>query len=102
MVTNLLHNALLYSPPETAVEVEVSLRGNEGVLAIRDRGPGIPTEDLQRVFERFYRVPRPGETFRGTGLGLAIARAVARLHRGEITACNRAGGGSEFVIRLPL
>ena len=102
MLTNLLHNALLYSPPDTAVEIEVSLRDHDAVLAVRDRGPGIPPEDLERVFERFYRVPRPGETFRGTGLGLALARAVARLHRGEITARARPGGGSEFVIHLPL
>jgi signal transduction histidine kinase len=102
MVSNLLRNAIHYSPPETAVEVEVSLSGPDAVITVRDRGPGIPPEDLERVFERFYRAPRPGDTFMGTGLGLAIARAVARLHRGEISARDRPGGGSEFVIRLPL
>ena len=71
-------------------------------LAVADRGPGIPTSDLPRVFERFYRVDRsrtrdPG----GTGLGLAIVRHLVELHGGSVSAARRDGGGTVVTVRLP-
>jgi len=102
MCDNLLRNAVRHSPPGEVAEVEVALTSSEATIAVRDRGPGLPPEDLHRVFERFYRVAREGQPVSGTGLGLAIARAVAQLHHGAIRAANREGGGCEFTVRLPL
>jgi len=103
MIGNLLRNALGHSPVEQPVEVEVQAKDGSTVIAVRDRGPGVPEEDLDRIFERFYRtqtdVCSPAE---GMGLGLTIARGVARLHGGTVAAANRPGGGAEFTVTLPL
>jgi len=96
-IDNLLDNAAKYSPPGT--DVEVTLRGGE--LAVRDHGPGIPEDDRPHVFDRFYR----GATARGrpgSGLGLAIVRQVAETHGGAIAVYEGAGGGSRFVLTLPV
>lgn len=102
MIGNLVQNGLRYSPEGGVVEVIVSLMNRAVRLSVRDRGPGIPPDQLDRVFERFYRVPRVEDGTTGTGLGLAIAKGVARLHKGAIRALNREGGGCEFVVELPL
>ncbi len=102
MVGNLVQNGIRYSPKSEAVEVEVRMNARTVTIAVRDRGPGIPDRDLNRVFERFYRVSRTEEANGGTGLGLAIAKGVASLHRGSIFAANRKMGGCEFVVELPL
>jgi two-component system sensor histidine kinase MprB len=96
-VDNLLDNAAKYSPSGT--DVEVTLR--DGELAVRDHGPGIPADDRPHVFDRFYR----GATARGrpgSGLGLAIVRQVAETHGGSIAVYEGAGGGSRFVLSLPV
>jgi two-component system sensor histidine kinase MprB len=96
-VDNLLDNAAKYSPAGTVVEV--GLRGGE--LSVRDHGPGIPDADRPHVFDRFYR----GATARGrpgSGLGLAIVRQVAETHGGSIAVHEGAGGGSRFVLTLPV
>jgi signal transduction histidine kinase len=72
------------------------------VLAVRDRGPGIPPEHLPRLFERFQHPAGEPVAPRGAGLGLAIAKSIAQMHHGTISAKNREGGGAEFVIDLPL
>jgi len=102
MVANLIRNATRHSPVRGSVEIAVSATDTAATIAVRDRGPGIPSELLDRVFDPFYRVPRDAETGAGVGLGLAIAKGVAELHRGSIRAANRDGGGCEFVVRLPL
>lgn len=103
MIGNLVQNGVRYSPDAAAVEVEVRLIENRVRISVRDHGPGIPPEHLDRVFERFYRVPRVEKGgSSGTGLGLAIVKGVARLHKGDIKVANRDGGGCEFVIELPL
>ena len=68
---------------------------------MRDRGPGIPEDYLERVFERFVQAPGPRFSQRGLGLGLAIAKTVVGLHSGTITAANHPEGGCLFTIRLP-
>jgi two-component system sensor histidine kinase MprB len=96
-VGNLLDNAAKYSPEDGVVEVV--LRGGE--LSVRDHGPGIPADDRPHVFDRFYR----GVTARGrpgSGLGLAIVRQVAETHGGSIAVYEGAGGGSRFVLTLPV
>jgi signal transduction histidine kinase len=101
-IDNLIRNAVRYSPAEEAVEVEVGVAEQEVRVAIRDNGPGIPSDELDRVFDRFFHMPRGDEVGQGAGLGLAIARGVATLHHGSISASNRASGGCEFTLRLPL
>jgi len=66
-----------------------------------DRGPGIPEQDLQRIFDKFYRIPVP-EGVSGTGLGLSICKGIVEAHGGRIRAAKRAGGGLRIAIQLPL
>jgi signal transduction histidine kinase len=101
VIDNLIRNAIRYSPAEEAVEVDVAMDGTDVQVSVRDQGPGIPPEELDRVFERFFSIPRGQPSAQGAGLGLAIARGVASLHHGSITAANRPGGGCEFVLQLP-
>jgi two-component system sensor histidine kinase KdpD len=70
-------------------------------IHVRDRGAGIPPEDLERVFDKFYRVQRPGSVG-GTGLGLSICKGILEAHGGSILASNRPGGGTVVTIALPL
>lgn len=102
MSTNLLRNAIRHSPPDEAVDVAVGFSGKEVVITVRDRGPGIPPEYVDKVFDRFFRVPDRKVSFQGTGLGLTIVRGIARLHGGSASVLNHADGGCEFVVRLPL
>lgn len=102
MVSNLIRNAIRHSPAGTLIEVEVTTHGDAATIAVRDRGPGIPADLLDRIFEPFFRVPGGDGETPGAGLGLPIAKGVAELHRGSIQALNRPGGGCEFTIHLPL
>ena len=101
VIDNLIRNAIRYSPIEETVDVEITMDGKEVQVSVRDKGPGIPPQELDRVFERFFSIPRGKEPAQGAGLGLAIARGVAMLHHGSITAVNRSVGGCEFTLRLP-
>ncbi|HEY8369247.1 MAG TPA: PAS domain-containing protein, partial [Thermodesulfobacteriota bacterium] len=103
LVTNLVSNAIKFTPPGGTVLVEGGVSGDQVELRVRDTGEGIPREYLERIFEPFFRVPRPaGRGPRGTGLGLAICRQVAALHGGTIGAQSEGPGrGSTFVVRLP-
>ena len=100
-VENLLRNAVRYSPPEDAVEIEVRLEDSEVCVTVRDNGPGIPPDKVDDLFNRFFQIPRGDFSAHGTGLGLAIAKGVVTLHRGSIEVHNREEGGCEFTIRLP-
>lgn len=102
-ITNLLDNAVKYSEGDQPVEVTaVSDRGRL-VISVRDRGVGIPARDLERIFERFYRVDRArSRATGGTGLGLAIVRHVAHAHGGDVEVESIEGEGSTFRLRLPL
>jgi two-component system phosphate regulon sensor histidine kinase PhoR len=96
--SNLLDNASRHGGGE--VEVELSEENGDGVVRVSDHGLGIPPADLDRIFNRFYRVDR-SRSQPGTGLGLAIAKHLVVLHGGSIRAFNRPGGGATFEVRLP-
>ncbi len=101
-VSNVIDNAIKYSPDSGDVEVDLRQDGREAVLRICDHGPGIDTAELAHVFDRFYRSPKARLTNSGSGLGLAIARELIEIHKGSITLGTPASGGLEVVIRLPL
>ncbi|MHC4065340.1 MAG: HAMP domain-containing sensor histidine kinase [Planctomycetota bacterium] len=101
MFANLLRNALRYSAPGQPVDVMVSLEERTILVSIRDRGPGVPSEYVDRIFDRFFSVPDAAATFQGVGLGLTIARGVARLHGGDVRVSNHPEGGCQFVVDLP-
>ena len=100
---NLLDNAIKYSGPRQPVEVGARIAGDRLALTVRDHGIGIPTRDLERIFERFYRVDRArSRDTGGTGLGLAIVRHVAQAHGGDITVESHEGEGSLFTLHVPI
>lgn len=103
VITNLLSNALRYTPTGGQIELSTTSAGNSVRLSIHDSGPGIPDQALPYIFERFYRGDKSRTRAEGgTGLGLAIARQLARLHGGDLTATNHAEGGALFTLILPL
>jgi len=100
---NLLDNAVAYSPEKTRVLVSTGRDGPDVVeLSVADQGIGIPERDLERIFERFYRVdPARSRVTGGTGLGLAIVKHVTAAHGGEVQVTSKEGAGSTFTLRLP-
>ncbi len=96
---NLIENAARHTPPGTPIELSARVEGDALEMQVADRGPGLAEEDLDRVFEKFYRAKSSGP---GAGLGLAIAKAVVQAHGGRIWAENRRGGGAAFRFQLPL
>jgi two-component system sensor histidine kinase SenX3 len=101
-VANLCDNAAKYSDAGSEVRVAATTDGTWVEIAVTDQGIGIPARDLERVFERFYRVDRArSRDTGGTGLGLAIVRHVAQNHEGEVRVASREGEGSTFTLRLP-
>jgi two-component system sensor histidine kinase SenX3 len=101
-LTNLMDNAINYSPAGTQVSVSRSQRDGQVQIAVTDRGVGIAPEFQDRVFERFFRVdPARSRATGGTGLGLAIVKHVAANHGGSATVWSRPGTGSTFTLRLP-
>jgi len=102
VVTNIVHNALRHSPPGGSIEVVARGNGGRVRIEVSDEGPGIPTEEAGRVFERFYRSDQ-ARTSRdgGSGLGLAIAKWIVDMHGGDIRAEPRAPRGCRMVVSLP-
>jgi PAS domain S-box-containing protein len=100
VVDNLVSNAVKFTAADSTVDVSVERRTGAWELIVRDRGPGVPPEDRDRVFDRFYRSPGSGSVA-GTGLGLAITKGLVGLHGGVITAEDAPGGGALFRCRLP-
>jgi len=103
-VANLVDNAVKYSDAGSTVKVKMAVFASAWVdITVRDRGIGIPARDLERIFERFYRVDRArSRETGGTGLGLSIVRHVATNHGGEILVTSSEGSGSTFTLRLPI
>ncbi len=101
-LTNLVSNAIAYSPKGTPVSVSRTVRGDDVAIAVTDRGIGIAKEDQERVFERFFRVDKArSRATGGTGLGLAIVKHVAANHNGTIDLWSRPGTGSTFTLQIP-
>jgi two-component system sensor histidine kinase SenX3 len=100
---NLLDNAIRHTPAGGKIGAELEVVGKEAVLKVTDTGEGIPTRDVERVFERFYRVDTArARATGGTGLGLAIVKHVVESHGGEVSVQSELGAGSTFAVRLPL
>ncbi|MDO4711808.1 MAG: ATP-binding protein [Peptostreptococcaceae bacterium] len=100
---NIISNAIKYTPDDGEIRIDLRCSGNSVQVHIIDNGIGIPAQDVERVFERFYRVDKGRSRQQGgTGLGLSIAQDIIRAHDGEITARSEVGKGSEFIVKLPL
>jgi signal transduction histidine kinase len=100
MLSNLLDNAIKYTPSGGMVGIEVAGDQTQVHITIKDTGIGISSSDLSRVFERFYRCDQ-SRSLAGTGLGLSLARAIARVHGGDITVVSMPNQGSTFAVTLP-
>ncbi|MGE0749889.1 MAG: sensor histidine kinase [Variibacter sp.] len=101
LVRNLVENAQRHAGDESP-EMTIRRDGVQAVLTVRDHGAGVPAEERERIFEPFYRPAGFAESGRGTGLGLALVRQIARGHGGDVTCEAADGGGSRFVVRLPV
>jgi signal transduction histidine kinase len=102
-VENVVRNALAYGDPTQPIEVRLEAAPSEAAVRVLDRGPGVPPEDLARIFEPFFRADKSRDhAHGGQGIGLAITARVMELHAGSVEARNREGGGLEVILKLPL
>jgi two-component system sensor histidine kinase KdpD len=104
VLTNLIENSVRYTPAESPIDVSAQLNGEQVIISVADRGPGIPPSDLERVFDKFYRVlhgQHPGGYPMGSGLGLAVCKGLVEAHGGRIWAELRDGGGLIVYVVLP-
>ena len=99
---NLLDNALAYTPAGGVVTLSLAQHLTDVEIRVADSGPGIPAEDREHIFERFYRVDKSRSVRRSTGLGLAIVRELVQAHGGTVGVESELGVGSQFWVRLPL
>lgn len=103
VLINLLSNALIFSPPESTIEIKVWQEGKEVAVSIKDQGEGIPEKDIPHLFERFYRVEKSRSREKGgTGLGLAIAKQIIENHGGTIKVESQLHQGTTFIFTLPI
>lgn len=101
-IVNLVGNATKYAPDSGTVTLRAEREGDEVVFSVHDHGPGIHKKDQIRLFEKFYRVQRKGQSTKGTGLGLAIVKSIAERHGGRAWVRSRVNQGSTFYLSLPL
>lgn len=102
MVDNLVRNAIRFSSKGQAIDIAVFRTTESSSICVRDEGPGIPTELLDTLFDRFTQAPAETARGRGHGLGLSIAQGIAELHGGRISVRNLPEAGAEFTVTLPL
>ncbi len=105
VVTNVLENAVRYTPANTPIEISAQVTNEQVEISIADHGPGIPPFELKRIFDKFYRISgrtRKNTSIMGTGLGLAVCRGLIEAHGGHIWAENRPEGGTVFRFTLPM
>ncbi len=102
VLTNLVSNAIKFTPQAGQVRLSFQQQNDELVIRVSDTGMGIPKEELPKIFERFYRVQRPGKEIKGTGLGLAIVKKIVILHSGRIEVESELDRGATFSVFLPL
>jgi two-component system, OmpR family, sensor histidine kinase KdpD len=100
VLSNILINAAQYSPPQSPIRISANATADNLLVTIEDNGPGVGEKHLEKIFEKFYRVP--GTPAGGTGLGLSIAKSIVELHNGLIRAESGTESGTTFVISLPL
>ena len=100
-IYNLLENALDFSSPNSVINVDVIEENNQILIQVKDQGAGIPDYALDKIFDKFYSLPRPVTHQKSTGLGLNFVQEVAKLHDGSVTLSNHADGGAVAVITLP-
>ena len=102
LITNLVTNAIQYTPAGGQVIVSLTEEHHRAVVSVRDTGIGISKPEQRRIFDRFYRVNKARSRSKGgSGLGLAIARAIALAHNGSLEVQSEADKGSNFILRLP-
>ncbi|WP_433196251.1 sensor histidine kinase [Nocardia sp. CA-107356] len=102
VLTNLLNNALTHTPPGTAIKVRLTPADDEVLLEVADTGPGLPPDEAERVFERFYRTDTSrARASGGTGLGLSIVQALVAAHDGSVSVASAEGEGTTFTVHLP-
>ncbi|MEV6562349.1 HAMP domain-containing sensor histidine kinase [Nocardia sp. NPDC051756] len=102
VLANLLNNALTHTPPDAAVAVRLTPTADEVLLEVADTGPGLPADEADRIFERFYRTDNSrARTSGGTGLGLSIVQALVTAHGGSVDVRSTEGAGTTFTVRLP-
>jgi two-component system sensor histidine kinase KdpD len=101
VLVNLIENAILYTPPDTPIEISASLEDDDILMSVADHGPGLMLADVEKVFEKFYRGQTPKKES-GAGLGLSVCQSILKAHGGRIWAENRWDGGAIFYFVLPL
>ena len=102
VIDNLLTNAIKYSPPDKIITVGGRFTRKNVTLFVRDEGPGIPHDQIEKIFERFYRIDdKLTRRTQGAGLGLYLTKAIVEAHKGEISVKSQVGGGSTFYFTLP-
>ena len=100
---NLIDNAIKYTQEEGSIWISLREKNNSAIVEIRDNGPGIPREDIDHIFERFYRVQKDrNRKTGGSGLGLSICKLIAESHNGTCMINSSEGSGTSFVITLPI
>lgn len=102
VLTNLVNNAIKFTPEGGRVSICAQRQREELVIRVSDTGMGIPKEGLSKIFDRFYRVHRPGKEIQGTGLGLSIVHKIVMMHGGRIEVASEVGKGTTFTVFLPL
>ncbi|MFC1677332.1 ATP-binding protein [Planctomycetota bacterium] len=102
VIINLANNAIKFTPEQGEVAIDIKTANDEMIISVRDTGMGIPKEALSKIFDKFYRVYRPGKQIQGTGLGLSIVNKIVSMHDGRIEIESEVGQGTTFTVFLPL